>query len=187
MKSSLALLILLFFTNFAQAEYVADLNIFYFNDSLVEEDTSSQARTFWATSIVFGVGKSKSFLAGWNINSVTANDSATEDDKFSSLDMGPKFTWLFKKDKTMSASVAYNLSSKASYTNGSAEEAKWSGTSILADIAFMPALTESLNIGIKLNYYKSTATQSVVGSTTYSEVSYSRGWIFPTVHLTFFY
>lgn len=165
------------------AAYLTEFNLFYFDDALTAATESKDNRMLWAASLGINVTKNKSVYVGWNINSVSATNETTVTAKYATTDMGPKVTWFFTKNHHYSVSAAYNIQAKGTYDDGTGNEQKWTGTSILADFAFTPEISEGIYIGIKLNYYKSSYTQSVDSSDAYTEVSYGRGVIYPTVSI----
>lgn len=174
------LVILLMFSSLAQASYFINLDAFYFADTNKTDATLTNGRTFIDFAVGIPITNKKEWFVSWNVTSISAKDTGgTEDLTWSTLDMGPKVTYLSKKGWT--SSLAYNLSAKGKYQ--AAETATWTGTSILFDAGYLQEISDSTQLGIKINYYANTVKESVVGSTTYSQVSYTRNWIFPTISL----
>ncbi len=173
----------LLFSNIGFAYYGLDLNTFYFSDSFNNGTTNAANKMIWSAALLLDTSKSKRLYVGWNIVSASATDSGSTTTTFSSTDMGPKILWVPSKNGNLTVEASYNLIVKGAYSSGGAATAsQWSGSSIYASLGYLPEISESLYAGVKLNYYSVAYSKEIV-STTITDVSYSRRWIFPSICL----
>jgi hypothetical protein len=90
--------------------------------------------------------------------------------------------WQFGRNEVFSFSVAYNLLSKATFSDGSTTES-WTGTSYWLQWGVVPEVREGLHVGVTLNYYSASYTKKVV-SAVESSAANSKTWIFPMLVVT---
>jgi hypothetical protein len=176
------ILLILLGTKTTFAAYSIDLNTYFASDTNKRSEAAITSNMFWAASFNFSVAKSKGFYAGWNILGVsnTANDGSTTT-KFASTDMGPRFSWTNKKENFQIA-FSYNMRNTTTYDDGSGSETEsLKGTSMLAEIGYFANINDASFLGIRLNYYAATFTESVIGTDTYAKVTYGRTMMFPSI------
>ncbi len=85
-------------------------------------------------------------------------DSGTTDSSYTSQDTGPYVKWQFGRDEIFSLSAAYNILSRATFSEDSTSE-KWEGTSFWLQFGVSPEVKEGLHVGASLNYYLASYTK----------------------------
>lgn len=162
----------------ADANYTFDLNTFYFSDSFTHSTNSTNTRTFYSASLNLAVDKSKTYMIGWSVLGFMAPETTTTNVTYTASDMGLRFQLNLGKNNSGILAVTYNLQATTKY-NGSGTEETLRGTSILVELGATPDVTDYMNVGFKLMYYAPTFKESLIGTTTYSQVAYKRATIFP--------
>jgi hypothetical protein len=181
-------LILLFsgFKSWSASLLFFDTNLYYASDSLKTTATDSNSKMLYDICFGFGVSKNNKFQVGWNYTGHSFTDTvASVATTYTSTQMGPRFIYYFDKDRNWRSSLAYNLSTSATYTAGSNPAEKWKGTGISLDFGYQMKLSDSFAFGIRLSYTTSTFTESLVNNTTYSTISYNRSFMYPSVATTY--
>lgn len=164
----------------ADFNYTFDLNTFYYSDSFKYTTTNTTTRTFYSASLNLALDKAKTFMVGWGILGYTAPDtSGTTTSTYTASDMGLRLQYNMGKNNTGILAVTYNLQASTKYNPGTEEVLR--GTSILVELGVTPDVSEYMNVGFKLMYYAPTFKESLVNTTTYSTVAYTRASIFPAV------
>ena len=164
----------------ARAAYFLSGDVYYSSDAFTYTTATTSGATFWSMGLNLGLGNSKKFSVGWNVLGISRPETDTASSTFSSSDMGLRFGWnLSRGGAGWLLAVTYNIKATGSY-DGSGQAETLKGTSLLAEIGYVPLVSESWNAGMKLCYYAPSFTESLIGATTYSVVSYSRTMIFPT-------
>jgi hypothetical protein len=169
---------------FAQkASAFAELNLFYFNDSLTNSTSASNNRTYIDVAAGFAIDSKKRYNIGWNYTTQTATDSSgAVTTKYSSTQMGPRFVWILDKDSTWSLGLGLLLISKAKFDDGAGNTPEWRGTAYKIDIGYNFPISESFFFGLRLNYSTATFNEQIVNSASLSNVSYSRSGIYPSLY-----
>lgn len=166
----------------ARADHLWDLMMFMTTDATVHTASPKTSSTIWATSYAFSVTKGKRFFVGWNVLGVsTSQDSGSGTPiTYASTDMGPRLVVLSKSGTWMGA-LSYNLRNTTSYDPGTGTAENLKGTSLFVELGYLPELNDTWRLGVKLNYYAPSFNESVVNDTTYSQVSYSKTTLFPSI------
>jgi hypothetical protein len=165
----------------AFAGAVLDINYLMFSDGMKSATTDEYSATAMNGFLGFSVDKKGYFILGWNYDSVaTSNKVDTTTTEYSSTQMGPGLVIYMDKDHTWRLSAAYNIETLATYkTTGSTEE-EWSGTSISGSLGYQIRFTESLSIGLRLNYNSASFASQLIG-TTQEDVSYTKDLMYPSI------
>jgi hypothetical protein len=161
-----------------------DANFFYFSDSLAESITTSSTHTYFDLSAMMNVDKRGNFQVGWSYSSFSVATTGTADTTYAATEMGPRLGWLIDKNLTWGLFVTYNLQTAATYETTSSN-ATWRGTSLKGEFGYTPAVSENLFMGAKLVYYAPSYTEQLVGTTTFSTISYSRAIIYPAFSIIY--
>jgi hypothetical protein len=166
---------------------VLELNAFYFNDSFIySDDTKAATRLIWDVMVGLPLSKKGSWVLGWNYGALSFSDDAGDGATTLSIsDMGPKVSWAMNRARTLVLGVNYNLITKGRYNPQGGTASDLRGTSLRAELGYLPQLGESLFLGAKLNYYKASFNEEVTGDTTLSHVTHSRTLIYPSIALTY--
>ncbi|MGZ3769832.1 MAG: hypothetical protein ACXVCP_09400 [Bdellovibrio sp.] len=180
MKKYLFITLIIFFTGSAHADVLLELGGAYFSDSLGTSSTATSTKYFYNLGVMFSL--KKEVWGGWNYSGFSYNDSGTSTTTLSSQDTGPVVKWQFGKGDLFNFSAAYNILSKATYSNGNTNES-WQGTSIWLQFAFVPMVKEGFHVGAALNYYAASYTTKTVNNIE-STASNTRTWIYPTLLMT---
>jgi hypothetical protein len=162
-----------------------DANLFYNSDSFTLAQSSTSTRMLYDISFGFGVDKKNYFEVGWNLTGHSMSDSSNgATTAYSTTQMGPIFIFFIGKERSWRLSAAYNLQTSATYTAAGGTSEKWKGTGIAASFGHQFSIGQTASLGIRLNYSMSSFTESLIG-TTYSVVSYTRAYIYPSVAMNF--
>lgn len=165
---------------------IFDLNLFYYSDSTTAATAASSGRTFYDFCLGLGMDKSDQYLVGWNYASYSTTDtSGSTTTTWAMTAMGPKFIIFFDKAKTWRIGAAYNLVTSATYQNGTSSSETWSGSSYSADLGYQLPLGSSFMFAARVNYIGSSFSSKLVGSSTYSTVSYSKSLIYPSIAFSY--
>lgn len=171
----------LFFTARSAQAYI-ELNAFYLSDSLATTSTTASTKMFVEGSVGFAIDRKGSYLVGWNYSLYSTSDSGSSTDTYSSTQMGPRFLFMLDKEHHWSLGLGYYLVTTASFNLGGSGEQQWKGSAFKVDAGYSMDLTETVKMGLRLNYSSATYSEQLVGDTDYSKVSYSRSHIFPSVY-----
>lgn len=178
-----ALVLLLSERSFAFAE----LNVFYLSDALTISTSNTSSRMFIEGAIGFAVDKKKKYNIGWAYAMHSAQDKKTATEKYSATQMGPRFLYVIDKNGAWTIGVGYYLVSKAKYNDGIGSEPEWKGSAIKVDAGYNFPLAENFFAGIRMNYSAASYNEQLVQSTTYSNVSYKRTLIYPSLYSVFMF
>lgn len=85
--------------------------------------------------------------------------------------------WQFGRNDLFSVGGAYNILSRATYSDGTTPET-WQGTSLWLQLGVSPEVRNGLHIGASINYYLANYNKKTV-SNVESSASNSKSWIFP--------
>lgn len=167
-------------------EFVVDLDLFYFSDTMTYSTSSAYKRTFYDFMIGFPVTKKKSFIIGWNYDGMTfSDDQGSGATTLAVTDMGPKFAYYFDKNREWVAAFTYNLITKGTYTPSGGTATELRGSSMRFEAGYTPQMWENVLIGAKIVWYKGAFKEEITNETTLTQVSYDRTVIYPAFALTF--
>lgn len=122
---------------------------------------------------------------GWSYASISTSDTDNNlENSYSSTEMGPRFGYYFDKEFIWSVFFTYNLSAKANVKINN-QEVEWRGTTMRGELGYMPKWGDSLQVGLKLVYYKSSYGEEIPASKVMTEVSYGRTMIYPTISMIY--
>ena len=93
---------------------------------------------------------------------------------------------MLDRAKSWSLGLGYYLSTTASVNDGSNND-KWKGTALKADIGYSISIADKLYTGIRLNYSSASYSENFIGGTGYTEVSYSKTAVYPSVSTSYFF
>lgn len=167
--------VILFLSAQVSAGVLLEFGGTYISDSMAIPTTQSSTNYFYNLGVLFNFDKT--IWGGWNYSGVTFTNTTTATTTFASQDTGPYVKWRFGRDQVFSMSFAYNLTSKATFSDGTSNE-NWEGTSYWLQAGVAPEVREGLHIGVSINYYAANYTKKVVSSTE-SSASNNKTWIFP--------
>lgn len=163
-----------------------EANGFYFSDALVQSSNSTTGRTFFDGAIGFNIDKKGYYQAGWAYDSYATTDATgTTTTTFAATAMGPKFSFFLGKARGIFLGLTYGISTNATYTPNGGSAEKWQGTSYKIETGYLFRDEDSFFYGLRVNYVSANFTQKVVGTATYSTVSYSRTFIYPSITFGF--
>lgn len=184
-RKQLAALILFGFLSqgIAQAMMSVDANFFYFTDSLTASSTSGTTDLFFDVAIMTSLNRAGDLVVGWNYGSYSIAESGTSSTTFTATEMGPRFGYYIDRKMEWSFFATYNLQTEATYQTTSSET--WRGSSYKVEFGYSPEVFDETFVGGKIIYYSATYTEKLVGSTTFSTVSYTRSLIYPALMMSF--
>jgi hypothetical protein len=174
---SVVFFIVLHFNHQALADTLVELGAAYISDKIASPAEGSNASYFYNGGVLFSINKTT--WGGWNYSTVSSSENAPSTNTFSSTDTGPYLKWQFGKGEVFNLNFAYNISSKATFTSGSASE-NWEGTSFWLSWGVTPEVSEGFNVGASINYYSATYSKKVVGGLE-TIAANSKTWIFPSL------
>lgn len=164
----------------AHAGFLLEVSGTYVSDSLATSTTTNSSKYFYNLGLLFTL--KKGVWGGWNYSGVSHTAKETATTTFGSADTGPYLKWQFGRNELYSLSAAYNILSRATYSDGSTNE-NWTGTSLWMQFGIMPEVKEGLHVGASLNYYSATYSKKTVSGVE-SSASNSKSWIFPMLTMT---
>ena len=163
-----------------RAEAFVELNLFYDSDALSTPSSSSDAKTYYEACLGFGIDSKGRYLVGWNYSSFSKTDSGTTSATYTSTQMGPRFIFMFGKDKQWSLGAGYYLVTTGDY-NASNTDKQLTGTAFKVDAGYNFPMTDEVMVGLRLNYSAATYTSQLV-SGSYSGISDTVNLIYPSVY-----
>lgn len=166
----------------ANAYAYIDLNTFYFSDTFTTSSDVKSTTMFIEGSIGFAVDKKQNYLIGWNYSMMNLSRTAGTTAKYTSTQMGPRFIWRIGKDKNWSLGFGYYLLADAK-DDSSGTEVEWEGSTIKVDFGYAFEVGTDLHLGLRGNYSSSSYNEQLTAAGAYSEVSYKRTHIYPSVYL----
>jgi hypothetical protein len=167
--------------------FVFDLNAFYYSDSFKVSGTSNETRIFGDVALGLNVDKKGAWIIGWNVGYVSANDQSTSNTTYTVSEMGPKFGYFLDKDRVFGIWATYNLVVNGAYNAGGGVAETWRGSSIKVEVGITPALDTDMFAGVKFIYHSETFNEVLIGATNYSQVAYSRAFIYPALNFSLRY
>lgn len=171
---------ILLFSWTSQAGFLLELGGTYMSDTLTSSESTSSTKYFYNIGLLFSL--KKHIWGGWNYSGMNHGDRGETAIDFSTSDTGPYVKWQFGRNEIYSASMAYNILSKGTFSDGTNNEA-WTGTSLWLQFGVMPEVRENFHIGASLNYYLASYSKKTVDGTE-TAASNSKSWIFPMLTLT---
>lgn len=187
MKKILIGVLLSFCTSTHAAQLFLETNAFYYSDGLKVGSTTTDTTMLLDFALGFTLDKRGQWVMGWNYSMHTASTSGGSTEDYSSTEMGPKVLYFFDKDRSWSSSFTYNLIVDGSYkASASAATQTLRGSSMRFDVGYGAPITESLRLGGKIIYNASSFNEEI-DTTTLTQVSYSRTFIYPALHLSYMF
>ena len=179
MRKLFFILSFLFCAN-AQAGILLELGGTYISDNLTSSSTQTSTEYFYQGAALFTLNKN--VWGGWNFSGISLATTQGTTTNFASVDTGPYMKWQFGKGDIFSLAGAYNIVSRATFTDGTTNE-NWEGTSLWLQFGVAPEMRTNLRVGVSLNYYLATYTKKTVDSVE-SKASNSKSWIFPMLSIS---
>jgi hypothetical protein len=172
----------------AHAGLYGELNGFYNTDNFTTATSATYSKTYYALDIHSNLENKNRFYGGFHVDQVSFSEQSTPatTTTLTSLNMGPMLMWIMDHKKTYSLAVGYNVLAKGSYSVTGSQSAELSGSSLWGSLGIMPEIADNWFVGFRITYYNLTYTKSTTGSAA-TDVSYSRGLIFPTFGLAWRY
>ncbi|WP_413944249.1 hypothetical protein [Bdellovibrio sp. HCB-162] len=180
MKKLFAVLIIILMTSQARAGLLLEVGGTYLSDTLSTSATKTSSKYFYNVGVAFSLNKN--FWGGWNYSGISHTNKDTTTETFSSSDTGPYVKWQFGKNELYNLSAAYNILSRATFSDGTSTET-WQGTSMWFQFGVSPEVKPGLRIGASINYYLASYTKKTV-SNVESNASNSKSWIFPMLSVS---
>lgn len=168
----------------AQAIITSEVGAFYYTDKLSSTSSVTSSKTNYDVAILMTAEGKNTFAIGWSYIGVSSSDEMTTKTTYKSTETGPKFSYLFGKEKNWYVAAVYNFTAKANFedTNGSAE---WRGISYRAEFGFLPRISSKLAAGVKFNYHVASYNEQITNSTTLTKTTNSKTLIYPTLSLLY--
>lgn len=167
----------------AQATYL-ETNFYYMTDNFTSANTTANGHTFLEAMLGFSSDRKGRFILGWDYLSITASDteSSTTVISLSATAMGPKFMYYIDRARMWNIGLGYLLSATGTYSAGAGSTSEtWTGTLLKGDLGFNYWSNDTWMIGVRLNYAAATFNRQMV-SGSYTEESYTRNFIYPTLN-----
>ncbi len=174
--------LILCFAGTAQSA-VFDLNLFYDSGALTTASAANDNKMFIEGAAMFDVMKNPRLVVGWSYGMFSTTDA--DSNAISTSDMGPRLGWFIDRTQWWSLFLTYNLLASAAYSPSGGTAQTWRGTSLKFDVGWSPEVSDNLFIGIRLNYYAATYSESLEGSSNYETISYTRSFIYPSFSLSY--
>jgi hypothetical protein len=168
--------------------FILDLNLFYFSDTFKISDNQTSTRMFGDLALGLDVDKKGQWILGWNVGYVSAADQSTgSTTTYTVTEMGPKFGYFLDKERIYGIWATYNLVVNGAYSTGGGTAETWRGSSIKIELGVTPPINTEMFAGVKLIYHSETFNESLIGSTNYSQVAYTRSFIYPSLNFSMRY
>lgn len=168
----------------ARGPIVFDLNVFYFTDDMKTTSTVGYQRTFLNGILGVSIDNKGRYQLGWNYSSYSTSDKEVAGtETYASSQMGPGFIWYLDKGRSWRWAFAYNLVTTADYEPAGGTSEEWRGTGMQSEFGYQFPLTEMLMFGLRFSY-STTSYSEKITTTTKTDISYSRGHMYPSVALT---
>ena len=167
-----------------KAHAYLEINGFYNTDNFKNSSQNNNSQMLYDASIGFAIDKKAFYLAGWNYTGHSTTKTTTTTESYSSTQMGPKFIFFFGKPKMFSLGLAYNIQTKATFNNGT-QTYTWKGTGLKADFGVNFPIGETTYFGLRLNYASASYNEQLVGGSSYTQVSYTRVFMYPSIYMFF--
>lgn len=182
LRSLLALVVLLSCS--AHAAVTLDGNVFYYSDSFATTTTSTYTRLLWDFAASINLSKKGQMMIGWDYNSASFTDNVNSvNSAVTVTGMGPKVTYYFDHDNKWSLGFIYDLILNG--TDSSSSSVAYQGTGMKGEFGYATPVSDSANLGLKLNYYDATFSETITNQTTIAHVSYHRSAIYPSICFVF--
>ncbi|WP_374078629.1 hypothetical protein [Bdellovibrio bacteriovorus] len=179
MKKFFVILTILFSAR-AHAGLLLEVGGTYISDTLTTSSTTTSTKYFYNVGVAFSL--KKNIWGGWNYSGISHTDKVDETTTYASSDTGPYVKWQFGKNDLYSLSAAYNILSRATFSDGTVNE-NWEGTSMWFQFGVSPEVKSGLHVGASINYYLANYTKKTVSSVE-SNASNSKSWIFPMLSVS---
>jgi len=168
----------------AHAIVTTELGFLYLTDALSSTNNSTQSKTLYDFSILMTSEGKHAFGIGWTYAGVSTSDETSTSTTYGSTETGPKFSYLFGRDKNWYLGLIYNFTATAKFKDANGE-AEWRGTSYKAEFGFMPRITTKFSVGIKFNYHSANYNEQVTNSTTLTKTTNTKTMIYPTLSMLY--
>ncbi|MCB0413045.1 MAG: hypothetical protein KDD50_01845 [Bdellovibrionales bacterium] len=184
-KPSFNFYILITLLFFSIKSYAVSFNLsaFYNSDSFAQSSTLTTTQLYSDFDAMIDMTKSGGFEVGWTAGLISTSESGSSSTTYSLNEMGPKFLYNLNKQKNWQLGLSYYLQANASYSNGSSYT--WRGTAYKINLNYLMELSETLFIGVSINYHAATFNEQFVGGSTFSTISYTRGLIYPALQISY--
>lgn len=156
-------------------------NFFYATDNETFASNNAQTHMIYNFAVGFSIDKAGKYLAGWGYTGDSQTTTTTSATTYSSTQMGPRFIFMLDRRKSYSLGLAYYLSTAASYSAAGGSAETWKGTTLLLDLGYNLEVASDTFFAIRLNYSSASYSERLVGSTTYSTVSYNKTLMYPSL------
>ena len=161
------LILLLLISPSSYAGFYMKYNLHYDTDT-DSDDAEKYQRSKMVNGLVLGAsfGRRKKLIVGQSFSSWTKQQQkGSQDNKstFNFLELGPKFLYYLNNHRTWFVSFVYNFYVKGTSTVNNRKESL-SGSSIVGSFGYHHPVSESVALGISLNYHDTTITESVENS-----------------------
>jgi len=168
----------------SKAILTTEVGAFYYTDKLSSTSSINSSKMNYDLAILMTAEGKNTFAIGWSYTGVSSIDETTSKTTYKSTETGPKFSYLFGKEKNWYLGLIYNFTAKANFedTNGSAE---WRGTSYKVEFGFMPRISSKLAVGVKFNYHAANYNEQITNSTNLTKTTNSKTLIYPTLSLLY--
>ena len=166
----------------AGATVTVDGNLFYFSDSFATSTTSTYNRMLWDVAASINLTKKGQLMIGWDYNSASFTDNVNSvSTAVTVTGMGPKLAYYFDKDNKWDLAFTYDLLLKGNDSNGSNTPMELQGTGMKVELGYAPQVADDVYLGLKLNYYSASFSDTITNQTVLTQVSYHRTVIYPSI------
>jgi hypothetical protein len=151
----------LFLSTSAFAIVTIDGNVFYFSDSYVNSTTQSYSRLIWDAAVSLNLSKKGQVMLGWDYNSGSFDDTTGTNttQTVAVTGMGPKLTFYLDKELEWSLAGVYDLILNA--TQSGTSSYTYRGYGLKAEFGYTGHISESMLLGIKMNWYEAVFTEQI--------------------------
>lgn len=176
------LLISLFLINSAHAAFMINTMSGYFSTT----DSKTNTNTNDTTNHIFigaSLGSKQRFFVGQNITLFSHQIAATNTDKVSTMELGPRIIYFFTDNNVFYTTLGWNPYAKGTRTVSGTTE-KVSGSALLFGAGVEVKINSNFHIGGSINYHSLSVTESTSASNVTTTVSQSYTALMPMINLS---
>ncbi len=178
------LFLLFFISTSSQAAFVIETMSGYSSSTNKTATTTTVSDVHNHFFVGASLGQKQRAYIGQNISLISQSIKTATENKFSTTELGPKFTYYFSDENVFYVSFAWNPYAKGTRTTaGIAEDI--SGWSYMATYGAALKISNSFHLGVSLNYHALNVTEKVNASNVTSKITDSYTSLMPMITLSF--
>lgn len=183
----LNIFIFVFYLSQSAHAFFMEANLFYSSDALSKGTSNTVTRTLYDFAFGFNVDRKGQMQAGWGYHGMSSSDvdgSTSKTTTFSGYGMGPKFNFFLDRKRRWCLGLTYGIVARSTYKDTNSSEESWRGSTYKGDFGYIYRLDNgAFFFGARLNYVSGSYNEKLVDQVTFSNVSNSRTFMYPSFTL----